>query len=764
MKELFQKALVGMALGLAVALIIGLGTKIDGFFLTEMLNGYEYRSYDARMKARIADVEETSIDTVVIVDIEQNSIDALGRYQDWPHSYHGQLIDVISSGNPKAILFDIIFDEKSSFNYDLVNALTGEAPPQDEYLSELTQQFLVSNEPGRIVNSTYESDNVYHSLVFEQSDSLNFLYSMDAEPQGYDRPDHIINIPIDKARRLPTAERLSNTYVNLINSSKKAGSANFPQDVDGIIRRVPTGIYFEGPGHVYPSLTMAAAMDILGISNDGFNYDFEIGELTLSDSSGNVIRRIPIDEEGRMWVNYHGFFKTFYYLPYVYCFDPEMLDPSYWQGKTVLVGASLPGLMDLRNTPVQETFAGVEIHANVLLSLLDNEFILIKDKNTQLAVLILICVLLGGIVNIPKKPLYTIPVPFAGLIIWVIFAYSEFLNSLVSWEMVRPAIAIIGTFSSVFLYNFFVVEKDKRFLKNSFGAYISPELIDKMYKDKEEPTLGGEEGYHTAFFTDIQSFSSFSEILTAPKLVELLNEYLTGLTDILIENKGTLDKYIGDAIVAFYGAPAPIKNHEYHACITALRMQDELKKLRDRWRSEGEKWPDIVHQMQNRIGINSGPMVTGNMGSNMRMNYTMMGDNVNIAARLEASAKQYGIYIQVADSTYQAVKDEFVWRDLDLVRVMGKKDPVKVYELLCEAGKLSPEMTKTLNAYNEALILYKSQDWDKAKKAFEAADLIENMFPGRKTNPSRIYIPRCDHWKNNPPGDDWDGVWTLTSK
>lgn len=764
MAELIKKAGVGAILGLAVALITGYGTRIDGFFLTDMLDGYEYRSYDSRMKARIAGVEESSIDTVVIVDIEQNSIDALGRYQDWPHSYHGQLIDVIASGNPRAILFDIIFDEKSSFNYNLVNALTGESSPQDEYLAEITRQYLTANEPGRIVSSTQNSNLTYHALVFEQSDSLNFLYQMDSEPHGYDRPDHIIRVPEDQARRLPTAERLSNTYTDLIQAARKAGSANFPQDEDGIIRRVPTGIYFKGPGHVYPSLTMAAAMDILGIPTDGFHYDFERMILALSDTTGAVIREIPVDEEGRMWVNYHGFFKTFYYLPYVYCFDPEMLDPSYWNGKTVFVGASLPGLMDLRNTPVQETFAGVEIHANAMLSLLNNDFIAIVNDKRQLLILVLVAVILGIIVNLPPKPLYTLPVPLIGIISWVLFTYSEFFNSLVVWEVVRPSITIGSTYLSIFLYNFLIVEKDKRFLKNSFGTYISPELIDKMYKSKEEPKLGGEEGYHTAFFTDIQSFSSFSEKLTASELVDLLNEYLTGLTDILIENKGTLDKYIGDAIVAFYGAPAPVEDHEYFACLTAIRMQERLAEMREKWRNEGDRWPEIVHNMQNRIGINSGSMVTGNMGSRMRMNYTMMGDTVNVAARLEASAKQYGIYIQVAETTYRAVKDKFVWRDLDLVRVMGKTEPVKVYELIGEMGNVSASSEKLLKAYHEALELYKEQDWKRAIEAFMAADKLEDMFSGRTTNPSRIYIPRCEYWKANPPGKDWDGVWTLTSK
>ncbi|MDP7529732.1 MAG: CHASE2 domain-containing protein, partial [Candidatus Marinimicrobia bacterium] len=435
-------------------------------------------------------------------------------------SREGYLIDSTTLIKPKALLFDIIFDPENTFNFDLVKALNSDNTPNDEYLTQVTDQFLLSNDPKRFVYSTYESQKAYHALVFEQEDSLNFLYKMDSELEGYDRPDHIIQLPESQAEQLPKADRMGNTFPDLLQASVRTGSANFPQDSDGIIRRSPTAIWFEGPDHVYPSLTMAAAMDILGVPNDGFVYNFEKRILTLRDTTGTVVREIPIDEKGRMYVNYYGYYKTFYYLPYMYCMDPEMLDPSYWKGKVALVGASLPGLMDLRNTPVQETFAGVEVHANVIHSILQNEFVSITDETTNLWSIIFICVLLGLLVSIPSKPLYTLPVPLVAIVVWVIFTYNEYLTTLIMWEIVRPSISIGGTYLGIFLYNFLVVEKDKRFLKNTFSTYISPELIDQMYDNKEEPSLGGEEGYHTAFFTDIQSFSAFSEKLTASDLVE----------------------------------------------------------------------------------------------------------------------------------------------------------------------------------------------------------------------------------------------------
>ena len=350
------------------------------------------------------------------------------------------------------------------------------------------------------------------------------------------------------------------------------------------------------------------------------------------------------------------------------------------------------------------------------------------------------------------------------VLVYVVAAFWFFTNYNIWLDLFAP-IATVGLgYLGITVYNYIQEEKNKQFLKSSFGTYISPELIDEMYESGKEPELGGEEGYHTAFFTDIQSFSAFSEKLSASDLVSLLNTYLTEMTDILMENNGTLDKYIGDAIVAFYGAPIDVKEHELMACRTAIKMQERLAELREQWQAEGDRWPEIVHHMQNRIGINTGQLVTGNMGSESRMNYTMMGDTVNLAARLESSAKQYGIYIQIADSTYEAVQDKVVVRALDFVKVLGKEEPVKVFELISEVGQEPEPYKKILPAFHEAIELYFKQDWEKAIEAFKAADDLEEMFPGRKTNPSRIYIPRCEHFKANPPGDDWDGVWTLTSK
>jgi adenylate cyclase len=242
-----------------------------------------------------------------------------------------------------------------------------------------------------------------------------------------------------------------------------------------------------------------------------------------------------------------------------------------------------------------------------------------------------------------------------------------------------------------------------------------------------------------------------------------MNEYLTEMTDVLLNHQGTLDKYIGDAIVAFYGAPAPVKDQEKKACSTALVMRDRLDELRNKWQEEND-WPDIVYSMQHRIGLNSGQMVTGNMGSQMRMNYTMMGDTVNLAARLEPAAKQYGVYIIVGENIYEASNDEYVFRFLDFLSVKGKNIPVKTYELIDTKDQINKKSLDLIETFEKGLDYYFNQDWGNALEHFKKSKQLEDNFIGRNTNPSEVFIKRCDHFLLDPPNNDWDGVWRMTSK
>ena len=482
---------------------------------------------------------------------------------------------------------------------------------------------------------------------------------------------------------------------------------------------------------------------------------------------------------------------------------------SPFYNKIVVIGTSVEVHHDYKQTPfynyagIQQLTPGMETHANAIQTMIDDNYINVlggglteffNEYNQYpfshlmlitllsliaLAILSFVNPVVAGFLIILECLVYFAVACglFAGDIFWGIKTIlPNFMISNLSLHyqlpqigesyiipIVAPLSSVMVTYFGIVLYDFIMEQKDKKYLKNTFGAYISPDLIDQMYEDKQEPKLGGQAGYHTAFFSDIQSFSSFSEILEPEKMVSLMNEYLTEMTSILLEHKGTLDKYIGDAIVAFYGAPVPLEGHEYHACMTALEMERKLQLLREKWSSEGD-WPELVHNIRHRVGLNSGKMVTGNMGSSMRMNYTMMGDTVNLAARLEPAAKQYGVYTIVAQNTYKVVKDQFEWRMLDYLTVKGKKKPVKAYELFSVKDDLNNDQSQLITAFNEGIDLYFKQEWNKALSKFKEASELEEDFPDRPTTPSLIYIQRCEFFSKNPPAKDWDGVWIMKTK
>ena len=321
------------------------------------------------------------------------------------------------------------------------------------------------------------------------------------------------------------------------------------------------------------------------------------------------------------------------------------------------------------------------------------------------------------------------------------------------------------------LYQLLGTAPTKKLMKEMFGSNVSQELLDQMVESGDMPSLGGEETPITAYFSDVQSFSSFSELLSPTQLVDLMNEYLTAMTNIIQEERGTLDKYIGDAIVAMYGAPIPMEDHAYQSVKTTLLMQACQVELREKWASEGDKWPDIVSKMQTRIGCNTGTCTVGNMGALDRFQYTMMGDMVNLAARCESGAKSYGAYIMITEETKNAAlgtKDDIAYRFLDKIIVKGRTQPVAMYEVTGFTADLAQETQDCLDYFQQGIDKYLLQDWDGAKEMFEKSKELEpykaGITPGVKDNPSTIFAERCLAMKWKPPGDDWDGSWALTKK
>lgn len=512
--------------------------------------------------------------------------------------------------------------------------------------------------------------------------------------------------------------------------------------------------------------------DIINTSEERINNLGEGKEIRFGK-----VKQIPIDRWGHYQINYKGRYNTaetervFQHLSY-YDITKNRVDPGLFQGKIFILGSAAPALFDFVTAPHEENYPGVLTHATILQNILNDDFLVtLQERYQQIIVVLLalVCLLVGLYV----KSYISIALSFVLMGGYLGTAYHYFEQGLYLGAS-KQIFAILFTNIIALIIQFYFETKEKRFLGNAFKQYISPELIDEMVNNEIMPTLGGSKSNITAYFTDIASFSTFSEKIGDPsKLVELLNEYLTAMTDTLLENKGTLDKYEGDAIIAFFGAPMPLPNHAQNACDSAVDMQTKLMALRKKWAGEGNKWPKVVHDMHMRIGINSGDIVTGNMGSTMRKNYTMMGDAVNLAARLESAAKQYGAYIQISEDTQKHLdKGRFIYRSLDTIRVIGKSQPVKTFELLAKPGcENEAQLHKLVEIWEQARTAYLAMDWDRAEELFtECLDYEPHhpdRDPGSKTTPSHVYIKRCEAYKVNPPvaqGETWDGVFTATEK
>ena len=494
-------------------------------------------------------------------------------------------------------------------------------------------------------------------------------------------------------------------------------------------------------------------------------------------------KRIPIGEHGEYLIKYKGRFnrvtpetRTFKHISYYDIFrDTTNLDQ--YAGKTIILGSSVSALFDIVNGPHEENVPAILVHASIIKNILEDDYLTVLNERHQRYAVILLA-LISTLIGLYFRSFASLFFTITLAILYTLLAYICFKHNIYI-GVSKQLLAIIATNTLAMVVQAYFESKEKKFITSSFKQYISPELIDEMVAGGITPQLGGEESNITAYFTDIQSFSTFSEQIGNPtKLVELLNEYLTAMTEVLTtKNKGTLDKYEGDAIIAFFGAPMKYDDHAKRACDTALDMQSELLKLRKKWHSEEKKWPSVVLNMHMRIGINTGNIVTGNMGSTMRKNYTMMGDEVNLAARLESAAKQYGAYIHICKNTIdqlveQKTNNQYIYRPLDIIRVVGKDEPVETYELLAYANdKDSSKLKKLCKLWEQARAAYLDMQWDKAIELFTQCLAYEPHLPerdpGSKTCPSQVYIKRCEAYKQNPPasaGEKWDGIFTATEK
>ena len=692
---------------------------------------------------------------VVLVTIDEKSLDELGRWP-WPRVRIADLLDALVKYDAKVVGFDIVWaepDENAGLkNLAAVMQRVKELKVADRDLDHyLSLAIKKADTDQTLAESIARSHRAVLGYFF------HFFAGEGLREKKKGTQENLLPLSAFNLVRY-TSEEASRVHlfqadyaeVNIPVISKAAvgaGYFNIFPDRDGTVRWIPLVIKY-GDKH-YCALSLAVLQKFLDNPPLVLRIaEFGVDEIRLGDLS------IPTNEEGRMLVNYRGPQKTF---PHYSATDVihGRVPAEAFKGKIVLVGATAIGIYDIRVTPFDHIFPGLEVHANVIDSILQQQFLHRPNWVTLFDLLAIILIgLILGIILPRVKALWG---ALAGGLLFFAFFFLLpmflFKEQGVWVNITYPILNLILTYLGITGYRYMTEEREKKKVRGAFQYYLTASVVEQMLKNPEKLKLGGEKKDLTVLFSDIRGFTSISEHMTPEGLVRFLNEYLTKMTDIVFKYDGLLDKYMGDAIMAIWGAPLDQADHAHRACYTALDMVQELRVLQGKWAAEGLPYLNIG------IGINAGPMVVGNMGSERRFDYTVMGDSVNLGSRLEGLNKVYGTNIISSEMTYERVREEILGRELDLVRVKGKDQPVKIYELLARRTQAPGARKALAENFHSALAEYRKRNWDRALETFQSI-LAKDPDDG----PAKLYGERCKVLKKNPPPEDWDGVYTMTTK
>lgn len=698
-----------------------------GFSLTPLGEEVENLTLDWRFKARAASDPPASPE-VLVVAIDEDALAQFGRWP-WSREVHTRFMHHIATRPPAALAFDLLFTEPSA------------DPTLDAAFGDSLVQITTSITGA--VAEPLEKQKKFEAELAGNTQAIASFHGDISRLIGHD------------TALLP---------VEIIGESSHVGFVNAPPGPDGVRRVLP--LIVRCGTRIFPSLVLQALLTREGVESDAV-------DVTLGDSirikGKHQQWRIPIDDRGRMTINYRhpDTFAVFSYARLMGSLRDNQGQewpkgfPSI-TGQTLFVGQMAEGLADLGPTPHEPLVGLVMTHANALSNILSGDYI----KKPDFLQLIGLWALIALLTIIPVRfgriwMAVLVPALFIGAYAYAAFHFfqKESLHLPLAW----PVLGFMMVEGGSILHRLIIELRAKSRITGIFGTFLAPQVVKQLIASGEEPQLGGHTAEITAFFSDIAGFSAFSEKLTPERLVQLMNDYLSEMANILEDNGGNLDKFIGDAIVGMFNAPVSIAGHAHSACRAALLIQKRQLELREKWRKEAD-WPDIVYEMKTRIGLNSGPATVGLMGSSRRKNYTMMGDTVNLAARSESGAKSYGVYTMITGETKTMAeqhKDDITYRFLDRIVVKGRSTPAEVYELVGFTNEISPETEECLHLFEKGIAAYQSQQWDVAKTFFGRSAKREIH---QDSNPSLVMIERCDNMKSHPPPADWDGVYVMKSK
>lgn len=710
MTETSRRILSGIGIGLVVGAIFSV-LSWRGF-----LDTWEAKTYDWRVESSAQ--FDSAASQVAMFYVDQASLDFMKQNSigwPWPRALYDDVLHFCQAGGARAVVFDIIYSEDSVY---------GVADDQ------------------AFANGLQRAGNGFLAVFLSRKtttaaqDVVPILEKSAVSVAGQGVP--IQDYPSFMALPIPP----------LMQTARGFGNVQLAPDGDGTYRRVP--LLFGYHGKIVPSLYIG----MLHAEQSEMPVTLAPHVLEFGD------HQVPLDAQGNMVLKYYGGVDTFPHVGLAQVImaaralkegtAPEV-DPAIVKGKVVIVGVSAPGLYDLRPQPLASRYPGAEIHATAFQNILTNDYMRMLPQWLGVLGVLLLSVGLGIVLRLD---VHTAAAVAAGGVALAIAIGVPFILIHQSWwaPMVAPAGAVVGTFAVAMVVNYLAEGKKKRVIRDTFQKYLAPTVVKSLLKNPEAIALGGVDTNVTVFFSDIANFTNMSEKMSAAELVAVLNDYLTRCSQIIMDDHGTIDKYIGDAVMAFWGAPLPMANHAEMACTAALKVQAMLTQ----WNAERAAKGEPV--LETRIGIHSGSGIVGNMGSSQRMNYTVMGDAVNLASRLEGLNKFFGTQTIASGDCVKNLRAQFLCRHLAAVRVKGREGVIEIYELRALMDAASSADREFVTRFETGLAAYRAGRLDEACGMFEALAHTDNDVPSKR------YVQWINAAARAPVGSDWDGVVTFDSK
>lgn len=700
--------------GLMLITAITMGIIFSLIYNTGILESIELKTLDFRF--RQLDKPKRANKEVLLITIDDRSIEEFRKnriFWQWPRSIYSVVTDYLKKSNAKIIIYDILFIDPD------IDRLDSEGIIMDSLFAA-----SIKNAGNVVLAAQLKEKNEKNKIDYESKNLLGWY------PKALDKP---IDILAENALTL--------------------GFSNIKGDIeDGICRRIP----------------LIAEIDTNNIPQLGFAALFPQNELKYAENKNKKLQiseiDIPLDRNGNFFINWYGrggISGCFKYYSFASVFKSALdemngitpeLPSDVFRNKYIIIGANASGLFDYRETPftLYEPYPGMEISATIISNILNKDYLIRINETVLILLIFMICILISLSFLFFDKTKYRVTSILSLIFLWTLISFIAF-NYFDFWiDIVIPVFSALATFTVLAVISYNLEGKEKKHIKNAFSRYVTPAVIDELIKNRTPVELGGKEITGTVLFSDLKDFTAISEGLKPSVLVDMLNKYFSISVASVTQNNGMLDKFIGDSIMALFGAPIETGDHQYRACCAALEIQ---KNLREQWQHHS------VFSPMTRIGINSGEMIVGNIGSKDRLDYTAIGDSVNIASRLESANKVYGTDIIIGEYTYEAVKNDFITRELDLLHVKGKIKAIRIYELICRKEDVEDDILSRNELFEKGLKLFRGKQLNDALIVFQD---VYNKY--NQDTVSNLYIERCREYLKISFPSDWDGVYDLKIK